>query len=209
MLRANRRSILACCIIAAVFTAVNARADFASSHNSSGLTNLERSNQSDVSFAGDRPNVEPERDSSWRLASVRLTPWATPAEQQQDPEAHPKAAAQRVITVPPGPSSTSLFFSALAGIGVWHISKNVRKLSISALPEWYQADGPTQVGCATPLDLDFSLSAMQVCIFEGPIKIAVDQDHGTILSKRFEPHVRIPREDFTPNADPRGPPACF
>jgi len=79
-----------------------------------------------------------------------------------------------VLTLPPGPSSTNLFFSALAGIGVWHLGKNVRKLNLSGLPEWYHADGPTQVGCATPLELDFSHSTLQLCVFEGPSKIVAD-----------------------------------
>jgi hypothetical protein len=212
MVWAKGRIILACCVFAAVLTAVNARADFASSRRATLPTDGAQTNLLTERNASESSSADVTTDSSWNATSAdRLTPWTTPADRANGSFANSAAgaSAQRVLTVPPGPDSTSLFFSALAGVGVWHLGKNVRKLSLSALPEWYHAGGPAQVGCATPIDLDFSLSAMQLCVFEGPIKIAADNDRGAIFEQRFEPRVRMPREDFSPNANPRGPPSYF
>jgi len=113
--------------------------------------------------------------------------------------------AGEVVSLPPGPGSASLFLSALAGFGVWHLGRSVRKVHFGALPEWYHSGGPAQVGHATPLDLEFSHSAMPICRFESADGEA--NQRPSLWWLRFEPIERLHSQFFLLIADPRGPPA--
>jgi hypothetical protein len=72
--------------------------------------------------------------------------------------------------LPPAPDSAILALSGLLSLGAIQLGRNVRKLHLSALPEWYH-DGAAQVGHSTPLDLDvgFTHAALPVCVFAQPV----------------------------------------
>ena len=203
---AFRHLIQSCCIVAALFAANEARADFAAAQHVDARNALVQS----APGAADAMPLAAASQSAWSLVPIeRLTSLASEPILPNTAASHAEAKSERrnVIMVPAGPSSVSLFFSALAGFGVLHLGKNVRKLNFSALPEWYQADGPAQIGRATPLDPDFHLSTLSLCVFEGPARFNIDENRGVSFERlRFE-RVRIPHRDFTPLADPRGPPS--
>ena len=114
-------------------------------------------------------------------------------------------ADRNVLELPPGPSSATLFLSALAGFGAWHLGRSARKFHlISHLPEWYHTGGPVQVGHATPLDLEFSLSAMPLCQFDTPIVVGVRQT--AVWWLRYEPSEILHPQFILTLSDPRGPP---
>ena len=108
------------------------------------------------------------------------------------------------LTLPPGPGSANLFLWALGGCGLWQAGRSARKLQLGALPEWYHAGGPAQIGYATPLDVEFSRAAMPLCCFDVPAEI------GNEASGRWglgcEPAYHLSARHFLLAAAPRGPP---
>ncbi|MBN2561997.1 MAG: hypothetical protein JXQ75_13815 [Phycisphaerae bacterium] len=110
------------------------------------------------------------------------------------------ASSAQVREVPPLPSSAVLFLSAVLSAGAWHLGRSAMHLHLGALPEWYHAGGPDQIGHAVPFDFDFSASPP--CRFEQPVG-----------ERPFRYRVRreeTPRCDEQANltiAAPRGPPA--
>lgn len=120
-----------------------------------------------------------------------------------------KSSTGEVLTLPADRSSASLFLSALAGLGLWQLGRSAKNLHLGALPEWYHDGGPTQVGHATPLDLEFSLAAMPVCPFDSLVKqqppiipLLLERQwwiHETVVFVVKSRHI-------PPTIDPRGPP---
>jgi hypothetical protein len=112
-----------------------------------------------------------------------------------------------VTALPPVPDSGMLALSGLLSLGVVQLGRNVRKIHLSALPEWYHAGGPTQVGHATPLDLElgFSLAAMPVCQFDAPAS-PQNVQLSPVWYLRAEPDDQRHTQFFLTTADPRGPP---
>jgi hypothetical protein len=107
----------------------------------------------------------------------------------------------RVEALPDTPDSASLFLVALASAGVWQLGRSTRKIHLGAMPEWYHAGGPAQVGHATPLELTFTDASLAVCLFD----TASQAD----ITRRFIP---APNLSLTPQLaaltaiEPRGPP---
>ncbi|MCC6360789.1 MAG: hypothetical protein IT450_18785 [Phycisphaerales bacterium] len=60
-----------------------------------------------------------------------------------------------VVTLPGGPSSSSLVAAGLLCIGAFGGLRSLRKAHFGSLPEWYSTSGPQQIGHATPIDFDF------------------------------------------------------
>jgi len=136
---------------------------------------------------------------------ARLTPWSSTQSINKDPLAQERLD-HNIVTVPPGPSSMSLFLSALAGVGAWQLGRNAHKLHVGFLPEWYHAGGPSQVGVATPIDLSFSLTALPICIFKDCLPAGKTALSPAVYRRWSEPASRIPAGAFTLPTDPRGPP---
>lgn len=210
MLWIDRRSLIASCVLIALCATAAVRADLAPNqriHPGSVLPAV--SVESGASGSAEVTPREFPSQSRWTLIPTeRLTPLATDLGRvhHAQPISSKNSQYENVITIPPGPSSTGLFVSALAGFGVWHLGKNVRKLSLSALPEWYHANGPAQIGHATPLDPDFHYSTQQLYYLDNLPSADATQSSRPPCEIRRAERVRIPRSDFSPNADPRGPP---
>ncbi len=60
-----------------------------------------------------------------------------------------------VRDLPPLPGSAALFLSAVLSMGGWHLVRSALHLHWGALPEWYHAGGPLQIGHAVRFDLDY------------------------------------------------------
>lgn len=67
--------------------------------------------------------------------------------------------------LPPAPGSAALFLSALASIGAYHIVRQARHLQLGAIPEWYHAEGPDQVGHSHVFD--FLQPGLLPCSYDG------------------------------------------
>lgn len=63
--------------------------------------------------------------------------------------------------LPPVPSSSELLMSGLACLGVWHLLRGAKHWQIASFPDWYHAEGPTQVGRSYAYD--FQLFALPLC----------------------------------------------
>ncbi|MFQ5413573.1 MAG: hypothetical protein ACE5E6_03845 [Phycisphaerae bacterium] len=110
-----------------------------------------------------------------------------------------RSGGAAVLTLPPAPSSASLFLSAMVSIGAWHLVRSARHLYASPLPSWYHDGGPGRIGQAVALDLDWATPALNV--FAAPAEGHVlpgGVDHGH--RARGGPQFRA-----SP-ASPRGPP---
>lgn len=79
----------------------------------------------------------------------------------------PSSFPQEVIDLPPAPSSTALFMSALVCGGAWHVCRSARHLHRGALPDWYHTGGPDRIGQSVRLDV--RLTALPPCSFEQPV----------------------------------------
>lgn len=104
-----------------------------------------------------------------------------------------------VIQLPPAPSSTALFFSAMASIGAWQLVRSSKNLHFGAMPEWYHSGGPVQVGHITAFDLDFT--SLPLCLFEEPVG-----ERPFFYSTGRDIGLRRESQHFLSIADPRGPP---
>ena len=135
----------------------------------------------------------------------RLTPWSS-SEALDRGVSTTTRTNRNVVMVPPGPSSVSLFLSALAGVGAWQLGRNAHKLHLGALPEWYHAGGPSQIGSSTPFDLSFSLTALPICGFENCLPAGKTDLPPAVYRLWGEPASRIPAGLYALPTDPRGPP---
>lgn len=107
--------------------------------------------------------------------------------------------------LPAAPDSATLCLTALAGIGVWHLGRSVRKADYSALPEWYHTNAPRQIGYATPFELDCRLAPSRTDVALRPEPPQADS---ALLLWALDPQATLkPLLVLSSTADPRGPPA--
>ena len=142
---------------------------------------------------------------NWLLAdSLRSLPGvAVPTDVL--PAAGQQVSGSEIRQVPPPPSSAALALCALATLGAYQGGRSLRRVHfVGGVPEWYHYGGPAQVGHATPLDLEFNLSAMPICRFEAPAAGGSEQPSPQWL--RPDPRVRLHSQYSLLIADPRGPP---
>ncbi len=109
-------------------------------------------------------------------------------------------ADAQVRELPALPGSAQLFLSAMLSMGGWHVLRSARHIHLGAIPEWYHAGGPAQVGHAVPFDLDFSASPL--CCFEQP----VGERPYLYRVRREQTRPRCDAQGFLLIAAPRGPP---
>ncbi len=68
-----------------------------------------------------------------------------------DPALFSASEPRNHLTLPPAPNSATLCLWALGGLGLWHLSRNSRRLQVAwQMPDWYHTGGPQQIGHATP-----------------------------------------------------------
>ncbi len=195
-----RRAYVPVVALAVLAMAATARADLTTSANQASLSGLPTTNTDYAPEAHASAQSASELLGGTLLGPGQSLPDFAPATARlaggPDPE---------VLTLPPGPSSGSLLLWALGGFGVWHVGRSARHLQLGAVPEWYHTGGPLQVAHATPLDLDFRLAALPLCIFEPPV--TMDDAERAAWHRWLEPNYRIPVQPFLIIADPRGPPS--
>ena len=147
-----------------------------------------------------RSRLRIDADALWAYESMQVSELA---EQTLSTEAlgfHSLAVEYNVIQLPPAPSSTALFFSAMASIGAWQLVRSGRNLHLGAMPEWYHSGGPVQVGHITAFDLDFM--NLPLCLFEEPVG-----ERPFCYSAGRDIGLRLESQHFLTIADPRGPPS--
>ena len=137
--------------------------------------------------------VEPRLRATW------------PAHATRDSGPGPNSENGQLTTLPPAPDSALLAMSGLLSLGAIQLGRNVRKLNLGALPEWYHDGGPTQVGHSTPFDLDlgFNLAALPVCVFAGP----VGAEDTVLFGAQWSDAVRRAPQFWPTTKSPRGPPS--
>ena len=102
--------------------------------------------------------------------------------------------------LPPEPDSATLFLFGLGSLGAWQLTRSARKFHLGAIPDWYHAGGPAQVGHAKPIDLD--APALHLCCFEQPTA-----EPPTACRRGWRPRARACRvQHFLTIGAPRAPP---
>ena len=137
------------------------------------------------------PNPRNILDMAFGITTVRpAVDFSTPTESEVKP-----------IVLPSGPSSITLFFTAIGGLGVWQLGRSARngRFHFGHMPEWYHTGGPTQVGHVVALDLQD----------QTPIFCCFDRAGGRATlaySLRRDIHMRRKSQFMLTPAAPRGPP---
>ncbi len=108
-------------------------------------------------------------------------------------------SAAEIREVPPLPSSSSLFLSAMLSVGAWNLLRVSRHANWAHMPDWYHTDCPSQIGHAVPFDFDFS--ALPLCCFEQPVA-----QRPFLYRVQREEIPRCDAESFLTITVPRGPP---
>ena len=112
----------------------------------------------------------------------------------------PESQTRIVEVIPPAPDSASLVLWALGSAAVWQLGRSTHKFGLHVAPDWYHTGGPTQVGHATPLDLDFG--DMPLAVFARP----ACRLRFSSISCRNRERWLPPQRWHVPTRDPRGPP---
>lgn len=172
-------------LAAAVFAAAGARADMSSPEAPYRLRSART-----MATAG-----APQSAVNWSAALDLSAPLKDRAEWDREPP----AASTEVRELPPAPDSHTLVLSAFVSMGAWRLLRTARHWQIAALPDWYHAEGPAQIGHAVAYD--FQLFALPLCFPD-------DLSTGGGASYRIRPasiRVAVPLWCAT-IVDPRGPP---
>ena len=203
-----RQVLLVCATV--FMCALGARADVAPALSETTLP-LAKSVVLPESFQANLP-VAPRQqfdEINWLLEGVAPNS-ALPALSRVVPPAFRDQSETPVLReVPPVQNSAALALCALVTLGAYEGGRSLRRLyAAGALPEWYH-EGAVQIGHSTPLDLEFSLSALPLCRFDSPANVGGDQALPTWQWQR-EPRHPLPSQSTVLIADPRGPPPhCF
>jgi hypothetical protein len=85
-----------------------------------------------------------------QAARPRSAPQPSSVSAEVEPAAH-------LVAMRPGPSSLALALGALMSLGVFQAGRSIyRAQLVGFVPEWYHTGGPTQIGYATPIDLELT-----------------------------------------------------
>lgn len=107
----------------------------------------------------------------------------------------------QIRELPPLPSSTSLYLSAMMAVGAWHLTRSVKTICFNSLPEWYHLDA-TQFGHVYPFTFDYWPELP--CVY-----ITANQHYDRSIhfqSDRYMTDFSSDKEYFLTVADTRGPP---
>jgi hypothetical protein len=125
----------------------------------------------------------------------------TPVVSVEELPGNARAKSGAVKELPPAPSSAALFLSGMLTIGAYHLARSARHIHLTALPDWYHANCPDQIGHATPFDLD--IGSLPVCCFEQP----AGQEQRLVHYPRPDLSVcRLTSQCVLTLTAPRGPP---
>ena len=105
---------------------------------------------------------------------------------------------QRTIILSSGHGSMSLFLAAFASLGAWQFVRSVRhaEFRLGHIPEWYHADGQTQIGHATAIRPDLTAAAtISICDFPTvqSIRFLLRRTVSLRLKSQFTPVLATPR----------------
>ncbi len=115
------------------------------------------------------------------------------------PQAEASPHSKMIAELPPGPSSTTLFFLALGSCGAFRVGRSAKKLHLGSAPEWFGVGGPQQIGHTSIVELD--ASALPVCHSDEPA--------GEHTIRHFipqEPRLNIQAQYLLTTDPSRGPP---
>jgi hypothetical protein len=109
--------------------------------------------------------------------------------------------SQVVRQLPPGPSSISLFFTAIGGLGACRFGRSAKKFRFGSLPDWYHTGDPIQIGHASVIGLNGQIPAPH---YDQP----PGDDDSAHPSFRYALHPlgRLRAQCFGIAVDVRGPP---
>jgi hypothetical protein len=107
-------------------------------------------------------------------------------------------------SLPPTPSSLSLFLVAVGGMGAWQFGRSAKKLRFGHLPDWLHTGGPAQVAHATALGPDLT-TVLPAAFHDQP----VDEPDPLCLMRSYllttcEPQLLLPATEPA-----RGPPSIL
>ncbi len=107
-----------------------------------------------------------------------------------------------IVELPPPPDSATTALSGLLTIGTYGLVRSARSRWLAAVPGWYQANGPRQVGRAVAIELgEQVLHACWPALAAVPVEPESDfKTYAFVLGARCE------LQDFVPLTAPRGPP---
>ncbi|GMV96957.1 MAG: hypothetical protein AMXMBFR83_13160 [Phycisphaerae bacterium] len=114
-----------------------------------------------------------------------------------------------VYQLPATPGSHALFLTALLGASVWQGLRKTRQAHWGHLPDWYHAEGPTQVGRSIAFDPSCVSEWLSVPLFDGtagmvhspgPHRRGQDNSEDTPISWSGQAPVRPRAPPFAPTA---------
>ena len=153
-----------------------------------------------ASSTGQSQASESFRSSSQSLDDLGLDLWSNVDTAGRCDAADDGEVAPTIRNLPASPSSAKLLLSALLSVGAWHLVRSPKNLHFADVPAWYHPGGPSQIGHATPFDLDFS--SLPLCCFEQP---AGERPFLCRVQREEVPRQGLPC--FLTITSPRGPPS--
>lgn len=180
-----------------------ARADLITPERSALQPDTSHAGAVTVSQLQERPSFKPPSQHLFGLGLYEEQRFATAGPMGAASDLGSDAEGAQLTALPPAPDSALLAISGLMSLGAIQLSRNIRKIHLGALPEWYH-DGAVQVGHSTPLDLDlgFTHAALPVCVFAQPANPI-----GPVCSDAQWPDAARCAPQFQPTSEsPRAPP---
>ena len=107
----------------------------------------------------------------------------------------------QIRQLPAAPDSAVLYICALGTLGVWPLTRSVRKLHLANVPPWFHTGAPYQIGHTHVLVPDF-LDVLPICCFDRLT------DERRVISHYLQRQSRPRCETlyFLPTIAPRPPP---
>lgn len=161
---------------------------FASALDQSPLLSLSPVTAADAHWGGSEVGTKPVADGR---------PAESPTPLAQLPASEPDSA---IHSLPPPPGSAACVLSGLLTLGLWGAGRSAKNLHLGALPTWYHAEGPHQVGHAVAFDFDGTV--LPVCQFDLPSEGRILQSNWLHLLELTQPR----SSDVITPAGPRAPP---
>lgn len=144
------------------------------------------------------------RNSGWALGARTVSSFLSSETLSKVLES--AAPAPAVHSLPPPPSSLSIALSGLATFGALRLARQAKNIHLGAIPEWYHAGAPDQVGSVVRLDLSADQSLVPVCWYE-PILLPDVARIQSCSNLQPDDQPRWQSLYFISTTSPRSPPA--